>query len=135
MKTSILISLILLLVSCGHHRDVRPGASGLHRVMVRSEEKETGEQEAIQQANHYCEEYEKRAAFVSERTHYSGDVDEETYKRGKALSRFVKTAGSGAYIYGGKKERNAGGVGAVGGTALDSGLGKGYTTDMSFRCQ
>ncbi len=135
MKTIILTSLFFLLVSCGHHRDVRPGASGIHRVIVRAEEKETGEQQAIRQANHYCEEYEKRAAFTSERTHYSGDVDEDTYKRGKAISRFVKTAGSGAYVYGGKKERNAGGVGTLGGAAFDSGLGKGYTTDMSFRCQ
>ncbi len=135
MKTILLASFSLFLVSCGHHRDVRPGANGIHRVVVRAEEKEMGEQQAIRQANHYCEEFQKSAAFTSERTHYSGDVDEQTYKQGKALSRFVKTAGSGAYIYGGKKERNAGGVGTLGGASMDSALGKGYTTDMSFRCQ
>ncbi len=135
MKFLILSALWLMLISCGHHNDVRPGASGVHRVMVRAEEKETCEQEAIRQANHYCDEYEKNAAFVSESTKYSGDVDEDTYKQGKVLSRVVKAAGSGAFIYGGKRERNAGGIGTLGGVAVDSGLGKGYTSEMSFRCQ
>ncbi len=134
MKLIFLISLIML-VSCGHHRDVRPGASGIHRVVVRGEYKESAEQEAIRQSNHYCKEFDKSAAFVSEHTKYSGDVDEQTYKTGKVLTRVIRSAGSGAHIYGGKKERNAGGIGALGGVAGDAGLGNGYTSEMSFRCQ
>lgn len=134
MKYLVLASLFAI-VSCGHHKDVRPGASGIHRVVVRGEYKESAEEESIRQANHYCKEFEKSAAFVSEKTSYTGDVDEQTYKTGKVLTRVFRTAGSSAHIYGGKKERNAGGIGAIGGVAGDAGLGNGYTSVMTFRCQ
>lgn len=38
MKRIFLIASILSLASCAHHRDVRPGANGVHRVVIPTED-------------------------------------------------------------------------------------------------
>ena len=130
----ILFLLALLTVACGHHRDVRPGASGIHRVVVSHEERDEGPEDAIGQANHYCDQKELKAAIVEEKTVYAGDVDEATYKRTKMITRAMKTAGTNTAVHGAKKERNYGEIGALGGMTADSALGNGYKTEMTFKC-
>ena len=51
-----LIGILLLLSACAHHRDVRPSADGIHKVVVRAEDTDEGSRDAIKQANHFCEE-------------------------------------------------------------------------------
>lgn len=120
---------------CAHHRDVRPGVDGIHRVVIQTEGDESQKRDAIDQANHFCKEQNKYAAFISENQTYTGKVDEKTYNNGKAASKVLKTVGSGAYVFGGQNEKNAGGVGVLAGQATDSVLGKGYTVEMQFKCQ
>ena len=55
-----------LLASCAHHRDVRPGADGVHKVVIATDDKEQGSRDAISQTNHFCEESGRHAAFVNE---------------------------------------------------------------------
>ena len=62
-------------------------------------------------------------------------MNEETYNNGKTASKVLKTLGGGAYVFGGQKERNAGGVGVLAGQTADSVLGKAYTVEMKFKCQ
>jgi hypothetical protein len=126
--------ILLLLISCGHHRDVRPGASGIHRVLVHHEDSVVGAQDALKQANHYCDQKDKKAAIVEEKTVYVGDVDEATYKRTKMFTRAMNTAGTNTAVHGAKKEKNYGQIGMLGGMSADSALGKGYKTEMAFRC-
>ena len=133
MKITIL-ALTLILVSCGHHKDVRPGSSGLHRVVVYTDSSDQGQRDAIKQANHYCDQYKKSAAFESEKATYTGDVDETTYKRAKMASRAAKSVGGTTWAMGGKRESNVGGIAGLGGVGIDSALGKGYTIEMSFKC-
>lgn len=130
----LLFGMLLISSSCANFDDVRAGANGMHRVVVTSEEKEMGQRDAIDQANDFCDQYQKRAAFTSERTSYTGDVDEATYKRTKMVSRAAKTAGGTTYVMGGRKESKAGGIATVAGAGLDSALGKGYTVEMTFKC-
>ena len=133
MKLLFIVSL-LIITACGHHRDVRPGAEGVHRVVVRAEEKEPGEREAIDQANHFCDQKDKMAAFVNENSKYTGDMNEETYKKTRMVSKAAKAAGGGAYVFGGKNESNVGGIGVLGGAAADAMAGEGYTIEMTFKC-
>lgn len=130
----IVLALPFLLISCGHHKDVRPGTSGVHRVVVVTEDSAQGQRNAINQANHYCDQFKKTAAFENETSKYTGSVDETTYKRTKMASRAAKAAGGTTWAMGGKREHNAGGVVGLGGIALDSALGNGYTVEMSFKC-
>lgn len=130
----ILVLMPLLLVSCGHHRDVRPGTRGLHRVVVASQDSHQGKQEAIAQANHYCDQFEKHAAFAKESTKYVGSVDEKTYQRARMFSRATKSGGNQAKLNGGKKESSLGVIAGAAGSSIDEALGNGYQIDMIFKC-
>ncbi len=125
---------LLAIISCAHHRDVRPGSDGTHRVVVRTEDNEEGERNAISQANHYCEGLKKHATFIDEKKQYTGSMKEEDYKKLKTASTVAKTVGGAAYVFGGKNESSLGGLVGLGGIAADAAAGKGYTVEMKFNC-
>ena len=126
---------VLALTACAHHRDVRPGADRNHRVVVTGEDERSTQRSALSQANHFCDDrYGKTAAIKKEDTKYSGNMDEDTYRMGKTASDILQTGGGGAWVFGGKKEKNAGKVATGTGAVLDSALGNGYTTEMTFTC-
>lgn len=134
MKYSLPI-LSLMLVACGHHRDVRPGTDGIHRVQVVGEDEKKSQRDAIAQANHFCDErYEKVAAIEKESTKYTGSMDEGNYRAAKTASKVLTGGGSSAWVFGGKKERNVGKVATGAGNVLDQATGEGYTTRMTFKC-
>ncbi|MCJ8276562.1 MAG: hypothetical protein HRT44_13520 [Bdellovibrionales bacterium] len=135
MKWFYLIVILGLLASCGHHRDVRPNSCGIHRVVVTSDDEEGGQRNAINQANHFCEErYEKVAAVETEKTKYIGDMDEENYRATKRTAKVLQQGGTSAWVFGGKKEKNAGRVASGAGSLLNTATGKGYRTMMTFKC-
>ncbi|MCC6278680.1 MAG: hypothetical protein IT289_12260 [Oligoflexia bacterium] len=131
-----IVTLGFLLSSCGHHRDVRPGADGVHKVTVRGEEKEEAERSAISQAEHYCKEFEKRPAFIEEKTVYTGNMDEKTRDTVRKASKAAMVVGGTASTFG-KDEgtRTAGGVvGVGGGVGSIMAGGNDYTSEMKFKC-
>lgn len=130
-KLFIAICLILIITSCSHHRDVRPGTQGVHHVKLKTGDTDSGEQAAINQAQYFCEKRDRDAAFVSEEKKYTGTMDEEDYKSAKKLSRAAQTAGYMTRILAGKRFGTAVGIG---GSIGDSILGKEYQVDMKFRC-
>lgn len=135
MKNTLMtIILSFIFVSCAHHKDVRPGVDGINRVVVHSTGDE-GQRNALSQAEDFCKELGKRPGIIEEKTSYTGKVDEETYNNGKAVSSVLKTVGGMTTVFGGKNERNAGGVGVLVGAGTDAALGNGYTTEMTFKCQ
>lgn len=138
MKSVLALSVALsalFLSACAHHRDVRAGADGINRVVVKTEDTEEGSRNAISQANHFCEQFKKTPAFINEDSKYTGDMDEKDYKTGKKVAKVAKMVGGAAWVFGGKNERNLGGIGALGGSVGDAVLGKGYTVEMRFKCQ
>lgn len=135
MKLILGTTLLLLLAACAHHRDVRPGADGLHRVVLQSEDDDEGTQDAIAQANHYCEQKKKEAVFVNEEKKYTGSMKESDYKTAKTASKVASGVGGAAYVFGGQKESALGGIVGLGGGIANAAIGKGYTVDMKFRCQ
>lgn len=136
LATAAFFSSLVLTSGCAHHRDVRPGADGVHRVLARGAEKEQVEQDAIKQANHFCKERNLSAAFVSEDTKYTGDMDESTRNTIRQASKAVGAVGSGMSVFGGNTEKNAGqvamGAGAAGHIYTDDNA---YSSDMKFKCQ
>lgn len=135
MKIFLLLLSFLALGACAHHRDVRPGASGIHQVIIPTDDKESAARDAIAQANHFCEQRNKSAAFIEEKQNYTGSMNQGDYERGKTVSKVAKVVGGAAYVMGGKKESNVGGILGLGGVAADAALGKGYTVSMKFTCQ
>lgn len=136
MRLQVLASIVcLFLTSCAHHRDVRAGADGVHRVVVKTEDKDEGAREAIAQANHFCEKRNMAAAFIDERQEYTGDMDEKNYQTGKKVSKVAKVVGGTTWAMGGTRESNLGGVVGLGGAAADAALGEGYSVTMKFKCQ
>jgi hypothetical protein len=137
MKASrlLLVGFGVLLFSCAHHRDVRPGAEGVHTVIVSAEDQEGGSRDAISQANHFCEQYKKIAAFTTEEKKYVGSVDESTYKTGKNISKAAQIIGGATTVAGQRRStKTAGGVVGLGGVIADQTLGKGYDVTMKFKC-
>jgi hypothetical protein len=132
----IVLALPFMLAACAHHRDVRAGAQNTHRVVVKSEGGEEGTRDAIEQANHFCDKrYRGRhATFLNEDNKYTGDLDEKTYKNGKRATKVAQVAGGGLWAFGGKGASTLGGIAALGGSAGDAALGKGYTVEMKFKC-
>ncbi len=130
-----LFVLMLLIVSCAHHRDVRPGADGVHRVQIQTDDVESSTRDAISQANHYCKQKNQEAAFIQEEQKYTGDMDEQSYKAAKRATTVAKTVGGAVWVFGGRKESTIGGLAGLGGMVGDAALGKGYTVEMRFKCQ
>lgn len=131
-----LLPAFLMLAACAHHRDVRPGMNNTHRVVIKAEDQGDGADDAIAQANHFCEEkYNKaHAAIIQENNKYVGSMNEQDYKKGKTVAKVASAAGSALWVFGGKNESAVGGVMGVGGGIANGALGQGYTYEMSFRC-
>ncbi|HEX4924938.1 MAG TPA: hypothetical protein VFV50_12670 [Bdellovibrionales bacterium] len=131
----LITGIAMLAGACAHHKDVRAGADGVHRVVVQTEDTEAGARNAIRQANHFCEERGLTAAFVEEDKKYTGDMDEKDYKTAKRVSKAAQAVGGAVWVFGGRAERNAGGLVGLGGAVADQAIGKGYTVEMKFKCQ
>lgn len=135
MKTCFgLIAVALIFSACAHHKDVRPGTDGIHRVVIQTEDADEGSRAAIAQANHFCEKRGLSAAFVNEEKKYTGTMDEKTYQNAKRATKVASTVGGAVWAFGGNKESNLGGLVGLGGAAGDAALGKGYAVEMRFRC-
>lgn len=136
MKTIVLAFVsVLLLSSCAHHRDVRPGDDGVHRVVVQATDTEEGAREAVSQANHFCEKRKQYAVFLKEEQKYTGDMDEQTYKNARRATKVAQVAGGAAWVFGGKRESTIGGITGVGASAANAAIGEGYNVEMQFRCK
>lgn len=129
------VALLIILASCAHHRDVRPSTSGVHKVVIKTEEKNVGYRAAFSQAEHFCEERSKKAFVSKEEYTYIGTMKEEDYQKTKTVAKVAKTVGGTVWALGGKKESNAGGVVGLGGQVADSVAGQGYKYEMTFKCQ
>lgn len=125
----------LFLAGCAHHRDVRPGADGLHRVLIHTDNKEEAGQDVVRQARHYCEEQGKHAGIVEEKNNYVGSMKEQDYKNAKTGAKVAQAVGSAGWVFGGQRESTVGGIVGLGGGIADAALGKGYTVEMTFKCQ
>lgn len=128
---------VLFLAACAHHHDVRPGAEGVHRVTLITDDTDAAGRDALSQAEDYCEKVQsgKHAAIVSENKRYTGTMDESSYNNAKTAAKVAKGVGGAAYVFGGRNESNAGGIVGLGGVVADGAIGKGYTVEMTFKCQ
>jgi len=128
-------SISLLIISCAHHRDVRPGIDNIHKVVIKCDDNEIGARDAIEQAQNFCEKYDKSAAFIKETSQYTGDISENNYKTIKKVSKVAKVIGGPAFVFG-KSEgvQTAGGLLGIGGAVADATAGDGYSVEMNFKC-
>ena len=137
LKQGLLLGTVtLFLVSCAHYPDVRPSSDGPHKVVLQMERKNEGFKEAFSQAKDFCDDvYEKRAVHIKDQSKYVGTMDEAEYNRYKTASEVIGAVGGAAAVFGGKNERKAGAVGAVGGGIADNALGKAYEFTLWFKCE
>lgn len=128
---------ILLAAGCAHHRDVRPGADGINKVVARGTEKEAAERDAVNQAEHYCSEVrQQHAAFVTENSKYTGTMDEETRSTVKKASTAAMVLGGAGSVAGRGAVRSGGNVlGAAGTVGHIMVNGDDYVAEMTFKCQ
>lgn len=122
------------LTNCAHHRDVRPGPSGVNEVILQTDGSEGYYQEARSQAIHYCDQFKKTPLVLKEKSRYKGTMDEKTYNNAKGASRAAMAVGSLASLGGNREVSNTGSAVALGGLGGDAYLGKGYNYTMRFRC-
>lgn len=128
-------ALLVSAVACAHHKNVRPGVEGVHRVVIQTDDVDAATEDCIEQANHYCKQKKMEAAFINEDKKYTGDMDEKDYKNAKRVTTVAKTVGGAVWVFGGKNESTLGGLAGLGGVAGDAALGKPYTVEMRFKCQ
>lgn len=134
MKAFVLLLPVLILSACAHHKDVRPGADGVHRVVVRGAEASGVERKAIDEANHFCKQFGQIAYVVNEeKTQYTGSMDENTRKTIKKASTAAMVIGAGV-----GHGRNTGAGQVLGGAGTAGWImtsGDDYVADMKFKCQ
>ncbi|MGZ3769944.1 MAG: hypothetical protein ACXVCP_08085 [Bdellovibrio sp.] len=135
MSRYLLILAGLLLTSCAHHRDVRPGEDGLHRVILQEEDANNGYRNASTQAEHYCSQFNKTAFVVNENSKYTGTMAEGDYHAAKTATKVAQVAGGALSVFGGQTERTAGNVALLGGSVGRGIIGNGYTYELKFRCK
>lgn len=129
------VAISLFLFSCGHHRDVRPGAKGIHKVRVQADDKRMGARDALEQANHFCGERNRSAAILKEKYKYIGDMDESTYRTSKRVSKAAQVLGGNLWGLGSReKTQKRGKATMLGGETADQILGQGYQVLMYFKC-
>lgn len=134
-RSALFIFTTFFLVNCAHHADVRPGADGIHSITLRSESKEGSFRDAKSQADHFCEQFKKTPVVLKEEVKYDGDMDEETYKKTKAISRGAETVGGIGYVFGDKTTSAVSGVVGLAGVGASQYAGEGYTYSMKFECK
>ncbi len=140
MKFIVLGAMILLANSaCTTTRDVLPGADGINSVELKSSDDEEGRHMAIAEAKKYCEDKQKEAVFIDNKTEYKGTMDETTKKTLKKASTAavliggMAQAGSwGAGDYNNDTGKVIGGAGGVGHVMLND---NDYQTKLHFKCQ
>lgn len=132
----------LFVSACHHHRDVRPGVNGVHKVKVQSGDQRLSSRDAIDQANYFCEQRQQYAAIINENTQYVGTMNEATYNalRTASTAATVAGAGTGAYAFASGKSSKSKTTKAAALATAGGALGKavvtdGYMTEMTFKCQ
>lgn len=127
--------LALALSSCAHHRDVRAGIDGFHKVSVQASDKQSGQRDAISQANHFCETEQgnTRAAILDEKTSYTGSLDEATRNNVRQASGAAMAVGNMLGSASGEYGQHPVGIAGSAGYMMTSGLD--YTVEMKFKCQ
>jgi hypothetical protein len=138
--------LITLFSACAHHRDVRPGSNGVHRVAVRAVEKSDAERSAVAQAEHYCDSLNCHYVIISENTQYTGSLDENTRNTLRRASQAASFVGNQSahpsdphsihsqptMASTPARTNTAGTLGAVG-TIMTN--GEDYLTQIQFKCE
>lgn len=135
MKSILILSTLLIISACAHHKDVRPSADGAHTATFQTDTKQDGYRKAISQASHFCEQRKLAAFIVSEKSEYVGSMNEDDYNTTKKVAKIAQSVGGTIWALGGKKESDAGGVVGVGGGVADQVAGKGYRYTMTFNCK
>lgn len=136
-KTLTSLSLCLLsvfAVSCAHYEDVRPGARGVHKVMLRTDNRDLGEREALVQAGYFCKERKRSIAILSESSKYKGEMSEKKYRNSKIDAKGAAAVGSTLFFHGSGLTSAAGAALGIGGAMANDSLGNAYTINMKFRC-
>lgn len=136
MKHLSIAVLIIIATGCAHHRDVRPSSTGVHKVILKTDEKDQGYNEAMSQAEDFCEKrYKKHPVIVNEDSQYKGKMKEDKYNEAKTATKVVQGVGAAGWVFGGKNESNLGGIVGLGGGIADAALGQGYSYELNFKCE
>ncbi len=120
---------------------VMPGQNGVHQVISKDIEQDGAEEAAMDKANDYCEDMDKKMYVVSEdKTKYNGTMDEGTRKTVRNASRAAMILGGPA---GGRAGRHSNGGGTdLGGIVGSAGVAghvmtndRDYESKFTFTCK
>ncbi|MBC7658269.1 MAG: hypothetical protein H7249_01020 [Chitinophagaceae bacterium] len=136
LRFFLLFTAVVLMVGCAHYPDVRPGEKDIHEVIIKTERKGDGFQQAFAEAKDFCDDvYKKHPVRVKEKSTYIGSMDEKTYNQAKTASKIIEGTGAAVAIFGGKKESRIGAGAGVGGGVADHAIGRDYQFSMTFKCK
>ena len=88
------------------------------------------------QAEDYCKQQNKFPGVVSENTTYEGSMSESDFQTIKTTANVAQSVGGAAFVFGGQKEKQAGGLVGMMGVAGNAAIvDNGYKTEIQFKCQ
>jgi len=87
----LLIGVSVSMVACSTAKvRVMPGEKGLVKVFARDIELDGAEEAAHKAAKEYCEEYDREAVFLKQKSAYKGTMDENTRKNIRNTSKAIQ---------------------------------------------
>lgn len=134
-NTLLLVTLTGLMTACAHHNNVRPSDDGIHFVKLSAATQDKGTEEALNQANYYCEKQEKAAYITNESIEYHGSMPEKEYLQKRNIADAVETAGVVLWAVGQSAVDDVGTAIALGGGVAKDAMGTPYFVDVTFGCK
>jgi acyl-CoA hydrolase len=117
-------------------KNVQPGADGVHRVVLFTDDKEAGTVAALRQAKRYCKKDKQEFAVDRKKIDYICEMDEADYIRAKNLAQAAQVAGNMTSMAAEEDstQESIGDVLATGGVAAEASLGECYKVKLVFQC-
>lgn len=117
-------------------RNVQPGADGVHRVVLFTDDRENGTVASLRQAKRYCKKDKKDFAVDHKKIEYICEMDEADYIRAKNLAQAAQIAGNMTSMSSDEdsNQETIGDVLAAGGAVADASLGECYKVKLVFQC-
>ncbi|MFC3031587.1 hypothetical protein ACFOEE_03495 [Pseudoalteromonas fenneropenaei] len=134
MKHFLLLVTASMLVACAHHDDVRPSAQNSHYVVVNSQQRDEGIQDALKQARHYCQSLKAKMYVLNETVSYEGSQPEADYLAALKTAEIVSGVGTALWIFGDGRVDDAGAIASVAGNSAEHAMGRPYVTKINFKC-
>lgn len=129
-----IVTTFILFMGCAHSFDVKLGEGGIHKIILTEKAIDDGSEEALYQANHFCEKRNLSAAVVNQQVVYIGSINEKKYIAKRNNIKAAKILNESEYALSGDNDLGIGNTLGATVMAREVLLKDGYKIQLEFKC-